>query len=136
MYSRSWRTRRMTAPPDLRDFDEKIADVRRDKASAIDSQDFEKAAALRDTEKQLIEKTDAREKESKVGDMDAAAEVNEELIARSWRLGCAQSHARSRGHVRGRESPRVRPGLGPDGGQLEVPHPRSSCRPDVVDPGQ
>src|SRR6266436_5217764 len=34
------RIRRMTAPPDLRDFDEKIADVRRDKESAIDSQDF------------------------------------------------------------------------------------------------
>ena len=43
------RIRRMTAPPDLREFDEKIADVRREKESAIDSQDFEKAAALRDT---------------------------------------------------------------------------------------
>ena len=75
------RIRRMTAPPDLRDFDEKIADVRRDKESAIDSQDFEKAAALRDTEKQLIEKKDAREKEWKAGDMDTPAEVNEELIA-------------------------------------------------------
>ena len=75
------RIRRMTAPPDLREFDEKIADVRRDKESAIDSQDFEKAAALRDKEKQLIEKKDAREKEWKAGDMDAVAEVNEELIA-------------------------------------------------------
>jgi ATP-dependent Clp protease ATP-binding subunit ClpC len=75
------RIRRMTAPPDLREFDEKIADVRREKESAIDSQDFEKAAALRDTEKQLIDKKDSREKEWKAGDMDAVAEVNEELIA-------------------------------------------------------
>src|SRR6202050_2303081 len=75
------RIRRMTAPPDLREFDEKIADVRREKESAIDSQDFEKAAALRDTEKQLIERKDAREKEWKAGDMDLPAEVNEELIA-------------------------------------------------------
>jgi ATP-dependent Clp protease ATP-binding subunit ClpC len=75
------RIRRMTAPPDLREFDEKIADVRREKESAIDSQDFEKAAALRDTERQLIERKDAREKEWKAGDMDAVAEVNEELIA-------------------------------------------------------
>src|SRR5258708_15659040 len=75
------RIRRMTAPPDLREFDEKIADVRREKESAIDSQDFEKAAALRDKEKQLIERKDAREKERKAGDMDAVAEVNEELIA-------------------------------------------------------
>jgi ATP-dependent Clp protease ATP-binding subunit ClpC len=75
------RIRRMTAPPDLRDFDEKIAGVRRDKESAIDSQDFEKAAALRDTEKQLIGKKDTREKERQAGDVDAAAEVDEELIA-------------------------------------------------------
>src|SRR6266702_1635057 len=72
---------RMTAPPDLREYDEKIADVRREKESAIDSQDFEKAAALRETEKQLIAKKDAREKEWKAGDMDLPAEVNEELIA-------------------------------------------------------
>ena len=75
------RIRRMTAPPDLREFDEKIAQVRREKESAIDSQDFEKAAALRDKEKQLIAKKDAREKEWKAGDMDVVAEVNEELIA-------------------------------------------------------
>ena len=75
------RIRRMTAPPDLREYDEKIAQVRREKESAIDSQDFEKAAALRDTEKQLIAKKDAREKEWKAGDMDVVAEVNEELIA-------------------------------------------------------
>ena len=75
------RIRRMTAPPDLREYDEKIADVRREKESAIDSQDFEKAAALRDTEKQLIERKDAREKEWKASDMDLPAEVNEELIA-------------------------------------------------------
>src|SRR5205809_577060 len=75
------RIRRMTAPPELREFDEKIAQVRRDKESAIDSQDFEKAAQLRDKEKQLIAAKDAREKEWKDGDMDVVAEVNEELIA-------------------------------------------------------
>jgi ATP-dependent Clp protease ATP-binding subunit ClpC len=75
------RIRRMTAPPDLREYDEKIAQVRREKESAIDSQDFEKAAALRDTEKQLLAKKASREKEWKAGDMDVVAEVNEELIA-------------------------------------------------------
>src|SRR6266851_2988220 len=75
------RIRRMTAPPDLREFDEKIAQVRRDKESAIDSQDFEKAAQLRDTEKQLIDKKDAREKEWKAGDMDTVAELNAEVLA-------------------------------------------------------
>ncbi|MBO0808808.1 MAG: ATP-dependent Clp protease ATP-binding subunit, partial [Actinobacteria bacterium] len=75
------RIRRMTAPPDLREYDEKIAQVRREKESAIDSQDFEKAASLRDKEKQLIGQKEAREKEWKAGDMDVVAEVNEELIA-------------------------------------------------------
>ena len=75
------RIRRMTAPPDLREFDEKIAGVRRDKESAIDSQDFEKAASLRDKEKQLLAAKAKREKEWKAGDMDVVAEVDEELIA-------------------------------------------------------
>src|SRR6201989_1635061 len=75
------RIRRMTAPPDLREYDEKIAQVRREKESAIASQDFEKAAALRDNEKQLLAKKASREKEWKAGDMDVVAEVNEELIA-------------------------------------------------------
>src|ERR1700678_3850437 len=73
--------RRLTAPPALRADDEKIAQVRKEKESAIDSQDFEKAAALRDTEKQLLAKKATREKEWKAGDMDVVAEVNEELIA-------------------------------------------------------
>jgi ATP-dependent Clp protease ATP-binding subunit ClpC len=75
------RIRRMTAPPDLRDFDEKIAAVRRDKESAIDAQDFERAAKLRDTEKQLLIKKSEREKQWKAGDLDVVAEVDDEQIA-------------------------------------------------------
>jgi ATP-dependent Clp protease ATP-binding subunit ClpC len=75
------RIRRMTAPPDLREFDERIALVRRDKESAIDAQDFEKAASLRDREKTLLQEKAQREKEWKAGDMDVVAEVDEELIA-------------------------------------------------------
>ena len=75
------RIRRMTAPPDLREFDERIASVRREKESAIDAQDFEKAASLRDKEKQLLGEKATREREWKSGDMDVVAEVDEELIA-------------------------------------------------------
>src|SRR5688500_2335910 len=75
------RIRRMTAPPDLREFDERIAQVRRDKESAIDAQDFEKAASLRDKEKNLLAEKAQREKEWKAGDMDVVAEVDEEQIA-------------------------------------------------------
>src|SRR6266702_159745 len=75
------RIRRMTAPPDLREFDEKIAQVRREKESAIDSQDFEKAAGLRDKEKTLLADKAKREQEWKAGDMDVVAEVDDEQIA-------------------------------------------------------
>ncbi len=75
------RIRRMTAPPDLREFDDKIAHVRREKEASIDGQDFEKAAKLRDDERRLIEAKNKREKEWKSGDMDVVAEVDEELIA-------------------------------------------------------
>jgi ATP-dependent Clp protease ATP-binding subunit ClpC len=56
------RIRRMTAPPALHEYGEK-------------------AAALRDTEKQLTGKRDAGEKEWTAGGMDTVAEVNAELIA-------------------------------------------------------
>ncbi len=75
------RIRRMTAPPDLRKFDDKIADARREKESAIDEQDFEKAASLRDKEKQLINQRAEREKQWRSGDLDVVAEVDEEQIA-------------------------------------------------------
>jgi len=75
------RIRRMTAPPDLREFDDKIGAVKREKESAIDAQEFEKAASLRDREKQLIAAKADREKQWKSGDMDVVAEVDEDLIA-------------------------------------------------------
>ena len=75
------RIRRMTAPPELREFDERIAKARKDKESAIDSQDFERAASLRDNEKNLIAEKAEREKSWKAGDLDVVSEVDEELIA-------------------------------------------------------
>jgi ATP-dependent Clp protease ATP-binding subunit ClpC len=75
------RIRRMTAPPELRELDEKIAGVRRDKESAIDDQDFEKAASLRDEEQKLGEQRAEKEKAWKGGDLDDIAEVSEDDIA-------------------------------------------------------
>ena len=75
------RIRRMTVPPEIREFDDKIAAARKEKESAIDGQDFEKAASLRDKEKSLITEKAEREKNWKAGDLDVAAEVDEELIA-------------------------------------------------------
>ncbi|AWB93574.1 ATP-dependent Clp protease ATP-binding subunit [Aeromicrobium chenweiae] len=75
------RIRRMATPPELKEFDEKIADVRRRKEGAIDAQDFEAAASLRDEEKKLINAKAEREKAWKSGDLDTVAVVDEQLIA-------------------------------------------------------
>jgi ATP-dependent Clp protease ATP-binding subunit ClpA len=48
--------------PDLDQLDQEIAQVRREKEAAIDRQDFEASAALRDQERQLLAARAAREK--------------------------------------------------------------------------
>ena len=75
------RIKRMTAPAELREFDEKIAEARKAKESAIDAQDFEGAASLRDKEKHLIADKQEAEKNWKATDLDKVTEVDEELIA-------------------------------------------------------
>ncbi|MCL3820278.1 ATP-dependent Clp protease ATP-binding subunit [Aeromicrobium wangtongii] len=75
------RIRRMATPPELKEFDDQIADVRRRKEGAIDAQDFEAAASLRDEEKKLINAKSEREKAWKSGDLDSVAVVDEQLIA-------------------------------------------------------
>jgi ATP-dependent Clp protease ATP-binding subunit ClpC len=75
------RIRRMATPPELKEFDDKIVDVRRRKEGAIDAQDFEAAASLRDEEKKLINAKGEREKAWKSGDLDTVAVVDENLIA-------------------------------------------------------
>jgi len=75
------RIRRMTAPPELKVLDEQIAEARREKESAIDEQDFEKAAGLRDKEKQLTAKRADMERAWRAGDLDTVATVDEELVA-------------------------------------------------------
>jgi ATP-dependent Clp protease ATP-binding subunit ClpC len=75
------RIKRMTAPAELREFDDKIASARKEKESAIDGQDFELAATLRDKEKNLITEKHEAEKNWKATDLDKVTEVDEELIA-------------------------------------------------------
>jgi ATP-dependent Clp protease ATP-binding subunit ClpC len=75
------RIRRMTAPPYVREVDEKIAEVRMQKESAIDTQDFDGAARFRDEERQMLEERARREQEWKSGELDILSEVDEEEIA-------------------------------------------------------
>ena len=75
------RIKRMTAPKSIQEVDDKIAEVRRKKEAAIDEQDFEKAAALRDDERKLGEERAEKEKAWRAGELDEVAEVGEEQIA-------------------------------------------------------
>jgi ATP-dependent Clp protease ATP-binding subunit ClpC len=75
------RIRRMQAPPDYRELEEQISNVRKRKEEAIEGQQFESAAALRDEEKELLEQRAAKETEWKAEGVDLFNEVNEESIA-------------------------------------------------------
>ncbi|WP_311518521.1 ATP-dependent Clp protease ATP-binding subunit [uncultured Corynebacterium sp.] len=75
------RIKRMTAPEGLREVDERIAQVRKEKETAIDAQDFEKAAGLRDQERKLGEERAEKEKQWRSGDLEEIAEVGEDQIA-------------------------------------------------------
>src|SRR5215218_2267624 len=67
---------RMTVPDDLREAEEQLAQVRRDKEAAIDAEDFERAAALRDQERQLRTRRAERER-AWTAEVDLAAVIQE-----------------------------------------------------------
>ena len=71
----------LSSPPELRELDEQISAVRADKESAIEVQDFEKAASLRDDEKRLLGERLRLEKQWKSGDVKATGTVDAGLIA-------------------------------------------------------
>ena len=75
------RIQRMTAPPDLREFDEQIAKLKMEKDAAIDAQDFETAARLRDDVTRIQAQRAEKEEAWKQGDSDIPAVVGEEEIA-------------------------------------------------------
>lgn len=75
------RIRRLTAPPELKEYDARIEETRKKKEEAIDGQDFELAASLRDEEQNLKTERDEKEKAWRHGESDAVTTVSEETIA-------------------------------------------------------
>src|SRR4051812_27783893 len=75
------RIKSMTQPPVYRDLEEEIETTRRDKEAAIDAQEFEKAANLRDQERRLTNKKKELEHEWTSGEGGERPEVGEEEIA-------------------------------------------------------
>jgi len=96
---------RMTVPADLHDYGEKIAEVRRQKESAIDARDFDTAAALHDRERQLLTDQARREREWTAGvDVQAVIEENQRAHREVERLrGLLRQH-----------------GIEPDGGTAQT----------------
>ncbi len=66
------RIKSMSAPPVYRDLEEEVEKTRREKESAIEAQEFEKAANLRDTERQLTTRKRQLEDEWSEGDSGRA----------------------------------------------------------------
>ncbi|HDH27175.1 MAG TPA: AAA family ATPase, partial [Actinobacteria bacterium] len=75
------RITRTGSSPDLKDVDVRIQDVRGQKAEAVQAQQFERAAQLRDQERQLIAERAEREQALKASGAPAAWVIDEEEIA-------------------------------------------------------
>ena len=74
------RIKRMTAPPEIKLLDEKAAKLRQQKEDAINSQDYEKAAGLRDQEQKVLAEKEEAEKAWREGG-DAFGTVTPEVIS-------------------------------------------------------
>ncbi|HYH60536.1 MAG TPA: ATP-dependent Clp protease ATP-binding subunit [Solirubrobacterales bacterium] len=75
------RIKSMSSPPVYRDLEEEIEETRRAKESAIEAQEFEKAASLRDQERQLTNKKREMQDEWSSSDESERPSVGEEEIA-------------------------------------------------------
>jgi ATP-dependent Clp protease ATP-binding subunit ClpC len=81
------RLRSYTTPPNLKELEHKLEEVRKEKDSAVQSQEFEKAASLRDTEQRLREQLEETKKTWKEKQGQENSEVTTEdiaLVVASW----------------------------------------------------
>ncbi len=75
------RIKTLTAPPDVKDLEDKIAEVKKEKEAAITVQNYEKAASLRDEEKALVEELNSTKENWKNNNSSKEAIVTESEIA-------------------------------------------------------
>ena len=75
------RLRSYTTPPNLKELEVKLDDVRKEKDASVQSQEFEKAASLRDTEQRLREQLEETKKTWKEKQGQENSEVTVEDIA-------------------------------------------------------
>ncbi|MBC8079293.1 MAG: ATP-dependent Clp protease ATP-binding subunit [Gorillibacterium sp.] len=75
------RLRSYTTPPQLKELESKLEDIRKEKDAAVQSQEFEKAASLRDTEQKLKEELEETRNDWKGTQGRTDSEVTPEDIA-------------------------------------------------------
>ncbi|WP_282062381.1 ATP-dependent protease ATP-binding subunit ClpC [Bacillus pumilus] len=81
------RLRSFTTPPNLKELEQKLDEVRKEKDAAVQSQEFEKAASLRDTEQRLREKVEVTKKswKEKQGQENSEVSVDDiAMVVSSW----------------------------------------------------
>ncbi|OQV45933.1 ATP-dependent protease ATP-binding subunit ClpC [Bacillus velezensis] len=81
------RLRSFTTPPNLKELEQKLDEVRKEKDAAVQSQEFEKAASLRDTEQRLREQVEDTKKTWKEKQGQENSEVSVEdiaMVVSSW----------------------------------------------------
>ena len=75
------RLRSFTTPPDLKELEQQLDSIHSEKMAAVQSQEFEKAASLRDTEQKLKDKLNTTKKEWKEAQGKAESKVTVNDIA-------------------------------------------------------
>src|SRR5499427_438977 len=75
------RIKRMQTPPNLKEIENRLAQVQQQKKDAVEAQRFEEAGRLRDQEKALLDEKASMETEIKSSGVDLFDEVDEEAIA-------------------------------------------------------
>ena len=71
----------LSSPPELRELEERIAEVKKQKEKAIEDQDFELAASKRDEEKRMNAERVKLAKQFRTGNVEIGGVVDEGLIA-------------------------------------------------------
>ncbi|MCP4499525.1 MAG: ATP-dependent Clp protease ATP-binding subunit, partial [Deltaproteobacteria bacterium] len=75
------RLKAMTRPPDLKEIDEEVEKLNKEKEEAVANQDFEKAAKLRDTADKLKKKKETITREWREKSRETDGVVDEDVIA-------------------------------------------------------
>ncbi|MGH9284740.1 MAG: ATP-dependent Clp protease ATP-binding subunit, partial [Acidimicrobiales bacterium] len=75
------RIRRMQVPPDFKQIEEEIANLRRQKETHVEAQRFDQAEKVRAKERSLLERKAAKETEYRAAGADLFDVVDEEIIA-------------------------------------------------------